>query len=309
MPKRTNPFQSLVFQLTRQLQPLGAKVEESRLLIDKTTGEEREVDIVVEFKSGPHHFLLCLECASRGRRATVEWVDTMHSKHQALNTNKLVLVSKSGFSRIALKKAASYGHDAMSVVDAASVDWRSIVDRLPHLGIRATLLPQIRKVLLDIPEADRDRARGITKFTELRIREPAKEPSLIKEYVESLLHAREFTDRAGREIPLNTPIRLQGSIIVPPGTEAIDSSLGSFRLRSLYVEAEFQRIETSLPIERYAYGENVKVALGRGAVDRFPVTMSVSEEKGGNSEVRVRFQRVVENQRLDLVDGRFVTGS
>ncbi len=307
MPKRTNAFQSLVFKLTRQLQPFGAKVEESRLLIDKTTGERREVDVVVEFRSGPHPFLLCLECRSGRRPATVEWVDTMHAKHRALNTNKLVLVSKSGFSHKALTKAQSYGHDAMSVRDAASVDWRSVVDVVPHLGIRVTILPRIRKILLDIPEPDRDRARTITEFRELHIREPGKEPALLWKHVESLLHKRQFTDMAGRAVPVNKPTMLKGTVTLQPGTQVIDSIVGVFSLRSLYVEAEFQRIEKSLPIERYAFGDNVKVALGRGAVDRFPVAMSVSEEKGRSTEVRVRFQSVVENQRIEFVDGRFVT--
>jgi hypothetical protein len=45
MPRRTNDFQKLVFQIERQLAPLGAVVEESAMLPERGTGDLREVDV------------------------------------------------------------------------------------------------------------------------------------------------------------------------------------------------------------------------------------------------------------------------
>jgi hypothetical protein len=149
---------------------------------------------------------------------------------------------------------------------------------------------------------------GIVDFRQLTVRKPgASQATLLYKHVEALLHSRRFTDQAGGAVPVNRPCLLRGTIALPSGTEVIDPVIGALPLRSIYVEAEFQRIETSLPIERYALGESVKIALGRGKVDRFPVTMSVAEERDGRASLRVHFQTLVGGQRLELVDGRFVT--
>ena len=252
----------------------------------------------------------CVLNADRGRRkATIKWVEEMHQKHQSLNTSKLVLVSKSGFSKEAYVKAQYYGHDAMSVQDAASVDWLSVADVVQVLGIRASILPKIRKVLLDIPEPDMDRVKAITDFLELDVEEPGKKSTNLRRYVESQLHSSTFMDKVEAVVPVNKPTILRGTISLSEGTKVIAKKVGNFPLRSLYVEAEFRRIEKTLPIKRYAYGTNVKVALARGEVNDFPVAMSVSQEQGKKVEVRVRFQSAVGNQRIELANGRFVIDS
>lgn len=307
MPRRTNEFQALVFTLTRQLQPLGARVIESGLLTDKTNGSPREVDIVVEVRSGPHLVLLCLECYSGQRPATVEWVERMHGKHQALNTNKLVLVSRRGFSRSAARTARSYGHEALKVCDAVSLDWKSCVDTIPHLGVRATILPQIRKVLIDVPEPDRQRAQSIVNFRQLTLREPGGcQPIVLWKYVECLLHEQRFTDDVVRALPPNKKTLLKGTIALKSGCEVIDAEVGAFPIRSIYFEAEAELVESSFPIERYAFGEQVKVALGRGKINQFPITMSVAHEKGGEPSVRVHLQSTSGDKQLELLSGRLV---
>ena len=47
MPKRTNFFQKLIYQLHKQLAG-NAVVTESKMFIDKETGSQVEVDIVIE---------------------------------------------------------------------------------------------------------------------------------------------------------------------------------------------------------------------------------------------------------------------
>ena len=54
MPKRSNAFQELVALLERQLAPSGAIVYESKMLKDTRTGEDREVDIVIDTEAGVH---------------------------------------------------------------------------------------------------------------------------------------------------------------------------------------------------------------------------------------------------------------
>jgi hypothetical protein len=48
MPQRTNAFQKLVAIIHKNLMNDGWEVNESEFLIDKITGEKREVDIVAK---------------------------------------------------------------------------------------------------------------------------------------------------------------------------------------------------------------------------------------------------------------------
>jgi hypothetical protein len=112
MPKRTNTFQTVVYMIQRHIAE-DATVTESAELVDRTTGEKREVDICIEATIAGHKLCVSLECSAPGRRATVEWVERMHGKHSTLPTSKLVLVSGSGFTPQALKKAQALGIDTV----------------------------------------------------------------------------------------------------------------------------------------------------------------------------------------------------
>ncbi len=114
MPARSNPFQVVVHALQRELAP-EARVRESEMLVDKRTGEEREVDVVVRSTTGGWPLVICLECRDHGRPSTVAWVEQMYSKHLDLETNKLILVAKAGFTRSAQAKAAELNIETMQL--------------------------------------------------------------------------------------------------------------------------------------------------------------------------------------------------
>jgi hypothetical protein len=136
MPKRTNEFQQLVFLLQAQLGS-GAKVTESKLLTDKTTGHEREVDIVVEDERHGTKVILGIEC--RGTKAKVHLpdVDQLIETHRNL-THKLIIVSKAGFTKRALKKAEMSLVETIQLADATDVDWRAYFENFRKLFL-ATL--------------------------------------------------------------------------------------------------------------------------------------------------------------------------
>ena len=128
MPKRSNAFQNLLHVIYRQLAG-DAIVTESRMLIDRVTGEQREVDIVVESNLASHGITIGVECMAKNRRACVEWVERMRGKHKDLPTDKLILVSQSGFYKTALRKAQFYRIETMSLGDAMKTDWTKTVRR------------------------------------------------------------------------------------------------------------------------------------------------------------------------------------
>ena len=123
MPKRTNNFQQLVYLIHHQLAD-NAKVTESKSLLDQASNAEREVDIVIETQVGDYSILISVECQGRGRVANIEWVEQMIAKHQTLPTNKLILVSQSGFTPAALRKAKALDIEAITLTKAIEADWK-----------------------------------------------------------------------------------------------------------------------------------------------------------------------------------------
>ena len=107
MPKRTTPKQEVIALLRRLLAKETCAVTESAMLQDARTGLQREVDIVMECDIGDVQVTVSFEVIDHKRKANILWVEQMLKKHEALPTNKLVLVSWSGFTTNARKLAGS----------------------------------------------------------------------------------------------------------------------------------------------------------------------------------------------------------
>src|SRR3954463_894062 len=136
MPVRSTPLQRVVFHIQRQLTP-NALVQESALLLDRSAGINREVDVVIRSKVGEHEVIVCVECREHQRKASVEWVEQMAMKHNSLITSKLILVSAKGFSRAAGVKAESLGIDIYSFDEAIETDWTALVGKELSLAMWA----------------------------------------------------------------------------------------------------------------------------------------------------------------------------
>ena len=133
MPKRTNDFQKLIRMLT-QLLGDNAVVEESKMLTDLVSGEPREVDIYAEGTFAGHTVNIGIECRGHQRKQGSGWVEQMHSKHERLPTNLLILLSSSGFTGPAIAKANSYG---IKTIAPTQADSDLATEVLASLGVTA----------------------------------------------------------------------------------------------------------------------------------------------------------------------------
>jgi hypothetical protein len=130
MPKRTTPFQAIVHLVRQHYAGPGVTVTESKFLHDPGLGD-REVDIVVEAEADGDPVIISHEVNQRGRPATVEWAEQQIDKHRRLPTNKLVLVSRAGFSRKALARVAlEAGKVEALQPEIVTVDGEPVVKRL-----------------------------------------------------------------------------------------------------------------------------------------------------------------------------------
>jgi hypothetical protein len=109
VPKRSNLQQAVIYYVKRHLAPPEVEVTESKMLLDADSGEEREVDVVMEGMVGDESVVISVEVTANRRRADLPWVEAMLSKHARMPTTKLVLVSWSGFTAPALAKVDRQG--------------------------------------------------------------------------------------------------------------------------------------------------------------------------------------------------------
>lgn len=77
--------------------------------MDEVLGVEREVDIVIEGDLDGEPIVISIEVIEHNRPAPLPWVQQQIEKHRHLPTNRLVLISKSGFSRAALVAVSKEG--------------------------------------------------------------------------------------------------------------------------------------------------------------------------------------------------------
>jgi len=145
MPKRTNNFQRLIVLIEKSIRPQDASVTESKELVDKSTGKKRKIDILIELSDGIDTLIISIECkgGEKPRPATVEWVEQMKGKHLTLPTNKLILVSKGGFTEAAKKKAAWFDIATLSLSQAENSDWSSVVRELKTVEVISFLRPYV----------------------------------------------------------------------------------------------------------------------------------------------------------------------
>ena len=85
--------------------PGYAAVEESASLPHQDTRSPVEVDTVIRSRVLGHEFIMSFEATRSKRKADVTWVRGLIQKHRKLATDKLVLVSRSGFTPDAQKEA------------------------------------------------------------------------------------------------------------------------------------------------------------------------------------------------------------
>ena len=71
---------------------------------------------------------------SWARPADTPWVEKMRAKHDNLPTDKLILVSESGFSWPAMRKAEFYGIETLTVEEACEADW-PLIAALEETGV------------------------------------------------------------------------------------------------------------------------------------------------------------------------------
>ncbi|MFG1625447.1 hypothetical protein [Kribbella sp. NPDC049227] len=113
MPARSNDFQAVVYFVKKHIAP-DAAVTESAMLVDRITGQRREVDVLITATLAGQQLSIGIEARDHKRRQGIEWVEQVAQKHSSLPINQTVLVSSSGFTKRAEERAALLGIEAVT---------------------------------------------------------------------------------------------------------------------------------------------------------------------------------------------------
>lgn len=82
MPKRSNSFQDLVTLIQEALVPLGATVTPSAMVPSKTSGNLREIDVLIETAVGPYSIRIAVEVKDEGRKLDATRIETIIGKYR-----------------------------------------------------------------------------------------------------------------------------------------------------------------------------------------------------------------------------------
>ena len=285
MPKRKNAFQDLIAEIHEQM-AAPHRVCESDMLVDRVSGQEREVDIVIRTALAGYEFVLSVECTACGRPASVEWVEQMYCKHSNLPTHKLVLVSNAGFTASALDKAKFLGIECHSLDSANKVEWTKYVDR--HSSIFLAAIDTVIVVAPSSPTYKLESSyKGIpmdTLFLDAqgKFRATAEDIAhaiLAKDSLTAATINKIDSDGGGWEIliPMQSGVRMR----LPNGDE--------HEVHKLKVAVLANPLMMRFEMEQAAF-RDAQIAYGSSSNDKGAFLVTILEAKGRsvNAQVRVR---------------------
>jgi hypothetical protein len=287
MPKRYNIFQDLIASIHKQLAS-SCQIAESEMFIDPSSGQAREVDLVVRSRVAGYEVVISVECTDRRRLASVEWVEQMCCKHRDLPTNKLVLVSKSGYTKTALLKGRSLGAELLSIEAAKRVDWAKYVDRYSRLFLMAVdiltvVVPVSTTYTADSPY------RGIPMKTEFwdsegKFHATAQEIAnafLNKEQIlAATIGKKDITDPSGWEILI--PTKPGVLMRLPDGSE--------YEIDGLKVALLSNPLKVCFDLERLSF-KDFQTAYGSCQTKYGDLLLTIVEGEGIKPNVQIRVRR------------------
>jgi hypothetical protein len=307
MPRRTNPFQRIVYLIEHQLAPLGASVEQSIELQNRAGSHPTEVDILVTLHGPGRPMRIGIECQNEKRGSTVEWIRELWGKYSLLDIDRVIAVAGHGFSKDALKEAKCLGINALTIEEAQSFDWANrirLIQKLllfdvlyEHIGTSVNVtgrgtMPQgfatdASAILIALPRTPGSEHLGeyvvtLRQFIDRVLSEPG---------VDDLL-ARNTESHPNKEGWLGAKL--------PHGTGIFDAAGRRFALARLHLQ--FRRVANPTEVRlTHATYDGAAVAVGSGG-EKGAVNVALVHVEGAAITGKVRILIDGYEQLYDLPD-------
>jgi hypothetical protein len=137
-PDRSTPtwrlFEGLVTRIETVLKPRGATVKSPDWIIDRVTGELREVDASIRYDTKGVPVLISVECRDRAKVQDVTWIEQLVTKRTDIGATQTIAVTSSQFTEPALCKARQYGIEVRKIEEISAeviAQWAAEIEHLP----------------------------------------------------------------------------------------------------------------------------------------------------------------------------------
>jgi hypothetical protein len=271
------------------------RLARAAFLKDGATGKDREVDLVIRSRTAAYGLTISVESTAGGRTADVGWVEQLIQKHAHLPTDKLVLVSESGFTDGARDVAEHHNVITLAPRDLSAGDAATeIVNRLPSLWPKLVGL-NISDVTVELRHSTGE-AETFRIGSDLPIYDADdRVVGSIKEWVETLtnvrlpeltdfINVRELTADVDDFIHTHQPaedagLYLRSYEFDPPELE---------RILDLCVTWQYRVRVAEVPLRHRQLGET-RYSEGQAQIDGHTATIVVTEDASG-SRISVRMR-------------------
>ena len=129
MPKSIKPckeFQDIIADIQIQLSK-ESEVKSPDYIRGVFTKIDREVDVSIRTKIGLYDFLTVIECRDHKRPVDIKYIEEMVSKRDDIRANKLIIISKEGFSKTAKELARIRGLELLKFSDSEDFNWDEFI--------------------------------------------------------------------------------------------------------------------------------------------------------------------------------------
>lgn len=291
MPKRTNEFQKLIKLLESQLASENVKIEESKLLRDKRSGEPREIDILIQTEINGHSISIAVECTDRTRKAGTPWIEQLKGKYDALPVDKVIAVSKSGFSKPAKKVAKDCKIKLLTLEEAINEDWLKSVKHPWEIKLTTVYFKSINVnygLSQNLFEKDRDNISVFNKEGE--------NLGTLGEFSKKLLYVPPIRKQLSEELISNYDIELKNfpkgeeiaKVTWSPNNRYILKDEYKFECNLKEVEYSFVCLvqETSISTDRFTYNK-AQVATTTKEIMGMDLMFSLVEKEDRNPTIAI----------------------
>lgn len=122
MKRKGKELEELITRIEKITNPIDAEIKSPDYIKDKITGTQREVDISIRSNVGLSPILIIIECRDRSRAQDTTWVEQLYTKSLLVGANKVIAVSKNGFTKPCKKVAKFFEIETRELNDISISD-------------------------------------------------------------------------------------------------------------------------------------------------------------------------------------------
>lgn len=268
MPRAGRVFEQTVALIERAIAgEASVTLESPKSLVDRVTGQPREMDIVLTYHLPNRDLLVAIECRDHARPCGSSQVEAYHTKCQHTGVNLGIIVAANGFTAPAREKATFLGLNCIHLQQLEEVDWfvqdeLTFRQRYPvhtdiQLGLPMALQGHEWRLFASIEDGDDEEI-------DLQYLRDENDDMRFVGRPDGLI------DRVWNEVPDPTS-DLLGHVDIELGNPevfyALDDEGNAHPLRKIDLSIDWEAQEEAMPVSRYRYHD------AQGNVD-FQVVMA-----------------------------------